>query len=318
VTINLSAWQTFTEVVEARSFAEAGRRLGYTSSAISQQISAFERSLGVKLFERGAHSIQITAAGQYLWQQNRGLTELLDRLQRDITSLAIGEIGKIRVGCFPSAGTSLLAPVICRMMTSVPGCEVSASEGEPADLLPLLTAGDLDLVVGFQYDSALLSLPDSVRMRTIMSDPVRVVAAKSHPLAQLVQVDFSMLSDQSWVTNSENTLAHDCLLNLAAAAKFSPNIVFRTNNFAIIHSILEETRYVALIPDLAFAPASLVAHLSMPPVAYREVFVLTRIELDQLPLIGRFIDWLTERAQQCSDGDARRDGSVDQRWQVEA
>ena len=76
--------RTLVEVVKTGSFAEAARRLGYTSSAVSQQISAFERAVGVTLFEREAHSIRPASAALLIADRGGELLAAFDGFEHEV------------------------------------------------------------------------------------------------------------------------------------------------------------------------------------------------------------------------------------------
>ncbi len=63
--------QTLTAVIQSGSFADAARQLGYTGSAVSQQIAALERAVKMPLFERDARSVKPTPAGQFVAERSK-------------------------------------------------------------------------------------------------------------------------------------------------------------------------------------------------------------------------------------------------------
>src|SRR5919198_4924549 len=92
--------QTVREVVRSGSFADAARNLGYTASAVSQQVAALERASGVVLFERRARSIRPTDAAFLLVRKGSDVLSAIDSLQRELRALASGETGLVRLGSF--------------------------------------------------------------------------------------------------------------------------------------------------------------------------------------------------------------------------
>lgn len=85
--------RTLSVVLRTGSFAEAARRLGYTGSAVSQQISALERQLKTSLFERDAHSIRATPAAEFIASRSSAALGALEALEDDITQLMEGAVG---------------------------------------------------------------------------------------------------------------------------------------------------------------------------------------------------------------------------------
>ena len=100
--------RTLSTVLQTGSFAAAARRLGYTPSAVSQQIAALERAIRLPLFEREARSIRPTPAAAFLSTRGQEVLATLGALQDDLRGLADGSIGTVRLGSFPTAGEHLL------------------------------------------------------------------------------------------------------------------------------------------------------------------------------------------------------------------
>ena len=135
-------------VVAAGSFNGAAARLGYTQSAVSAQIRALERLIGVRVLDRsrGARSIGLTREGQILL---RYAVEIVSRFDAAATHLLVGAIaaeGELRVGSFRSASLAFAAPALARVPDDVQVALVELpDEDAPVDLL---ADGELDLAFG--------------------------------------------------------------------------------------------------------------------------------------------------------------------------
>ena len=97
-------------VVESGTFSAAAEQLGYTQSAVSQQVGTLERMVGAPLFERlgGRRPVQLTAAGEMLLTHARAVIARVSAAAADLRALASGEQGELRVGTLPSVGTKIL------------------------------------------------------------------------------------------------------------------------------------------------------------------------------------------------------------------
>src|SRR6478735_2571485 len=98
------------------SFGRAARRLGYTQSAVSQQIAALERIVGEQLVERpgGPRPVAMTEGGRLLLGHARAIVARLQAAQADIAALSAGEAGSLHVGAFQSVGARILPEVMRR------------------------------------------------------------------------------------------------------------------------------------------------------------------------------------------------------------
>src|SRR4051794_18883960 len=99
------------------SFGRAAVRLGYTQSAVSQQIATLERIVGEKLVERpgGPRPISLTEAGALLLRHAESIVARLQAAQADLQALRSGEAGTLRVGTFQSVGARVLPEVVRRV-----------------------------------------------------------------------------------------------------------------------------------------------------------------------------------------------------------
>jgi len=135
-------------VAEEGSFGRAAKRLGYTQSAISQQIAALERIVGHRLVERpgGPRAISITEPGKLLLKHADGITARLRAAQADLTALAAGNAGPLRVGTYQSVGARILPTLLRSFREDWPETDVTLVEStEDRELLGFVESGEVDL-----------------------------------------------------------------------------------------------------------------------------------------------------------------------------
>lgn len=274
--VSFASLQTLVAVVDEGSFSGAARALGYTQSAVSQQIAALERSLGLQLFERRGRSVHPTEAARHLHDRSEELVGLLTRVEGEVERLSAGQAGRIRIGSFASADDQILSPALARLLVRRRDIEVRLEEGEPFQLLPEVIRGNLDVALAFRYDIASPPWPTDLHAIPLLREPLHVVVARSHRFARRDTVELAELREESWAANRPNTLAHACLLNTAAAAGFRPHIPFCSNNFDAVLGIAREGLAVALVPGLAVPDDSQLVPLPISGLPYRTVAAVTR------------------------------------------
>ncbi|MEN5072954.1 LysR family transcriptional regulator [Isoptericola cucumis] len=282
--------RTLGAAIRQGSFAAAGRELGYTASAVSQQMSGLERSLGLQLFERHARSVVPTEAAQYLYERSEDLLGLVDQLEADVARLAAGQAGRLRIGSFASAGGPIVAQVIARFLVRRRDVEISLDEGEPHELFPRVLDGDLDVALGFRYDLVPTRWPPDVVLTELMVEDLYVVAPRRHRLAHARSVGFGDLASERWIANREDTAASRCLVALAEEEGFSPRIAFRSNSFGTVRGFVAAGLGVALLPGLAHEPDDdeIVTLPVSRPLPRRRIVAATRRVHDN-PLTDAFL-----------------------------
>jgi molybdate transport repressor ModE-like protein len=136
-------------VVNAGSFAGAARELGYTQSAVSQQIFALERIVGAPVLSRhpgGRRPAELTDVGDVVLAHARPLLARVKAAQADVEALASGEVGAVTLATFQSFGARMLPAVVGRYRSLHPGIDVEIREGLTIDeLLDGVEQGEVDV-----------------------------------------------------------------------------------------------------------------------------------------------------------------------------
>ena len=161
--------RTLTTVLRTGSFAEAARGLGYTSSAVSQQISTLECQLRTPLFERDAHSIRATPAAEFIAARSNTALGALQALEDDISLHLDGAVGTLRLGSFPTASERLLPDALSSFTASHPGIDVHLDEAEPQELMPLLESREIGVALVYRYNLVRKAWPKAVMTRRVMA-----------------------------------------------------------------------------------------------------------------------------------------------------
>lgn len=238
-------------VARAGSFGRAAEDLGYTQSAVSQQIAALERIVGERLLERpgGPRAVSLTEAGSLLLRHAEAIGARLEAAHADLVSLRAGETGSLRVGTYQSIGARVLPEAMRRFRLERPGIELElmAPSTDP-ELFALVESGDLDL--------AFCSLPlaegpfDALEL---MSDPyVLVVPAESdlaeRPFASLADlVAMPLIGSQ---TCNSGVVLEEELRELGA----EPAYAFRSDDNGTVQGLVAAGYGAALVPLLSVMP----------------------------------------------------------------
>jgi DNA-binding transcriptional LysR family regulator len=119
---NLGALNVFVRAAETRSFTDAGRQLGVSSSAVGKAIARLEERLGVRLFHRSTRSITLTQEGSLFLESCRRIFSEIDMAERELAQTKSAPSGKLRVS-LPLVGM-LLMPTLSRFMAAYPEIEL--------------------------------------------------------------------------------------------------------------------------------------------------------------------------------------------------
>ena len=242
--------RTLVEVVRTGSFAEAARRLGYTPSAVSQQISGLERAVRLTLFEREPHSVRATVAAELLAERSQEVLASFDALDREVAAMSTGSRGRLRIGSFPTASATLLPLALASVRQRHPAVDVQLDEGEPDELLPLLQDGGLDVALVYRYDLVPRAWPDRLVETELLSEDVLLLLPTDHRLARRPEVGLAELDEATWIASREGSAGSTCLERACATAGFAPYIAFRSNDYDVVAGLVGAGLGVALVPAL--------------------------------------------------------------------
>ncbi|MDQ8705356.1 LysR substrate-binding domain-containing protein [Streptomyces sp. LHD-70] len=276
---------TLRAVVSSGSFALAARELGYTASAISQQISALEKESGLVLFEREAHGIRPTSAAHRLVDLSTRALAALDDLTYQVEELASGATGRLRLGAFPTAGVRLVPSALSALSDTHPRARIELQEGEPEELVGALGSGDLDVALVYEYGLSPCHWPEGLARHPLLREDLILLRAQGSALSpQLAQ-----LSGARWITSREDTAGARSLARLCAAAGFDATVAFRSNNYDVVRELVSARLGVAVVPALGHVPSAAIEATRLTQrSAHRRVMALHRAE-NSNPLLATML-----------------------------
>ncbi|WP_407548336.1 LysR substrate-binding domain-containing protein [Streptomyces sp. Pv4-95] len=276
---------TLKAVVHTGSFALAARDLGYTASAISQQISALEKDTGLVLFEREAHGIRATAAARHLVDLSTRVLTALDDLDHQVRELATGTTGRLALGSFPTAGVRLVPSALSAFASTHPRARIQLEEGEPDELLSALSEGELDVALVYEYGLSPRQWPESLAQYPLLREDLVLLRA----VGSGIGAELPGLAGQRWITSREGTAGALSLTRLCAAAGFAAQVAFRSNNYDVVRELVGTGLGVAVVPALGHEPGDRIDAVRLNrPSAHRTVMALHRRE-NSNPLLGAML-----------------------------
>jgi DNA-binding transcriptional LysR family regulator len=235
-------------IADEGSFGRAAERLGYTQSAVSQQIAALERIVGLRLIERpgGPRPISLTEAGSILLRHAEAIEARLQAAKADMSALEAGDAGRLRVGTFQSVGAKIIPRLLRRFSESHPQVEVVLRESQDeSELLEMIERGELDLTFW-----TLPIAEGPYEAVEILRDPYVLVVPAGSPLAALKRPPtLKEIVLQPLVGfNHCSAMAHvDSQLSAAGRA---PNYVFRSDNNGTVQGLVGAGVGISVAPRL--------------------------------------------------------------------
>ena len=240
--------RTFVTIVDVRSFTRAGRRLGLSQSAISQQIAAQERQLGVKLLVRSGTGVRPTPAGELLLHYARQILAKVDEAQRMLTVYDATGASVLRIGAGGAACEHLLPPILQAFHDEFPRVELRVLSGPTPRSIERLLEGDLD--------AALLSLPvtdPKLRLFEIGRDELVVITAPAHELAGRKRLEVAELAGQPLLIYERRSSTFRIIERTLLEASIFPRIVMELDHLGAVTSMVRAGLGLAIVPRWAVA-----------------------------------------------------------------
>jgi DNA-binding transcriptional LysR family regulator len=231
-----------------RSFGRAADRLGYTQSAVSQQIAALERSVGLKLVTRpgGRRPVELTDAGARLARHAENIVSSVQLASAEMASLADGRTGSLSVGIYQSIGVRLLPGIVRRLTEICPEIELETVEAnDDAEQLERLANGDLDLAF------TVVPLADQ-RFETLelREDPFCLLVPSDSDLGRRGAVELGELASLPLVSFRSCRCERRLEVFLSdRGVELDP--FFRSNDNGVLQAMVAAGSGVALLPRLA-------------------------------------------------------------------
>jgi DNA-binding transcriptional LysR family regulator len=294
--LNVGRLQVFREVVACGSFSEAADALSYSQSAISQAIATLEGEAGMPLIERTRSGARPTVAGAALAGHTTGILAQIEAAESEISAIAAGRGGRLRVASFPTAGATLMPRAVAGFHASHPGVELSLAEGEPEEIAPRLRSGEFDLVLLFEFEGSRERLGAGMRRFDLLDDPLHLALPHDHPLASRKRVRLGDLSEDSWIQTSAASPCARHVVRSCHAAGFEPRVSFESDDYQTIQGLVAAGVGVALIPQLALSTvrADILVRPLDPQTPARRVFAATPRGAPATPAVATMLDVLRE------------------------
>ncbi|WP_285775859.1 LysR family transcriptional regulator [Microtetraspora sp. NBRC 13810] len=288
--------QVLHAVVTSGSVTAAAAALGYTPSAISQQVAALEKQAGMALLERVGRGVQPTTAGRLLAGHAAVIGQQVAEAEAALADLREGRTGRLSIRYFATAGATLVAPALARFHRERPDVQIVLKMTDPEDPLPEVLQGRADLAIVVRPQD---QVHEGVRLDHLLDDPYRAVLPAGHRLASAPVLRLTDLADEPWICSERPGPCLDAMLEGCIAVTGSrPEFVVESEDYTTAQAFVAAGLGVTLVPEMGLArphPAVVVRELDGPePV--RAIHTAVRETSLGQPALDEFLTALRELA----------------------
>ena len=271
--LDLTRLRMLREFAARGTIAAAAEAMGYTPSAISQQLAVLEREAGVALTIRSGRKLRLTAAGERLVARADTILATLEVAQAELHADSQTIDGTVRLAVFQSAALSLVPSALVRLAAAHPALRVRVTQSEPGAALADTWARTFDLVVAEEYPHHSAPHYQGIDRRPLISDEIRLcVGGEWSSVTHLEEA-----ASAAWVMEPEGTATRHFAEQACRTAGFEPDVRFETADLQAHASYIEAGLAVGLLPGLMWGQAGLEdSARPLRPVARRMVFTAVR------------------------------------------
>ena len=285
--IDLAALSSLRAVDTHGSVVAAADALGFTPSAVSQQVKRLERQTNVALLERVGRGVMLTREGRHLVDAAGGLLADLEKIESGLHLQAGTVAGHLRLAAFSTAMRGLVAPRVRDLREAHPDLTLTLSEREPWDAIDLVSSGQADVGVAHSWGDVHLMIPDHLVTTSLADDVADVILHAEHPLAARSRVTPHDLVDEGWIATPEGTICREWLGRMYQGTGRQPRIAHVSMEFQSHLAMVRAGLGIALVPRLGREALTedLVAVAAHDPVPVRDIVAVHRRSMAESPAL---------------------------------
>jgi DNA-binding transcriptional LysR family regulator len=285
----ISRYGIFCRVVEQGSFTRAAEELGYSQSAVSQNVRALEQETGVTLLSRRKDGVQLTQDGQEFYPYIQSIFQAEQALERKRQETMGLQNSLIRIGTFTSVSRNLLPPMMKRFKEKYPDVRFVLRQGEYTSIPQWIRQGEIDF--GFVNQDAV----EGMETRLLYEDHMLAVLPQGHRLEEKSSLTLRDISTEPLILLDEGE--HSVLLDAFHSAGLTPNLAYEVYDDYSILSMVHQGLGISVLYEKVVAGFE--QGLSLRPIqeSPRRRVALSWLSWDTMPYAARrFAEFLMENS----------------------
>jgi DNA-binding transcriptional LysR family regulator len=261
--------RAFALVLDLGSISAAASVLGYTQSAVSQQLAALEREVGAALVDRSQRPLRATRAGASLRPQVERLLAALGGVEAAVEDLR-GAAPRLRLAAFPSALSSFVPAAVRDLRRAHCDIVVRVLQLETQEAVERLRGGDADLAVVHYMPGLAVPETAGLQRRRLLVDHLHVVLPEAHRLARRDAVSLTDLEAEPLILPGRDTpdgRFRSVVDHLCAQAGFAPRVAYEIDDLPAAQAFVAAG--IAVVPMHGLILATLPQGATARPLAER-------------------------------------------------
>jgi DNA-binding transcriptional LysR family regulator len=285
--LDLSRLRALHAVATYGSVGAAATALGYTPSAISQQLAKLERETRTTLLERRGRGIVLTDAAEELAGTAGAVLGLVEEAELALEERRGEAVGEVTLAAFPTAARGLLPPALASLHAGHPALAVNVIELDPTETVTGVARGELAVGVVHDWHNTPLAVPDELTRVKLGTDPADIILPAAHPLAHKEFLQPADLAGERWICQPEGSICHDWLVRTMRGAGTDPQVAYSVAEYHTQLAMLAHGIGIALIPRLGRGPLPHdVVAVPLRPAPSRRIYAVWRTVAMRRPAVA--------------------------------
>ncbi|MBD2491076.1 LysR family transcriptional regulator [Aulosira sp. FACHB-615] len=298
--MRLEQLQAFLAIADSGSFQQAARQCGVTQSTISRQIQALEADLGVELFHRNTHA-KLTLGGERLLPRVRKICQEWQVATQELVDLMAGKQPELCIASIHSLCASYLPPVLQKFCRDYPEVQLRVTSLGSDRALKVLKDGLVDLAI--VMNNRFLTTGREMVVEVLYEEPIEVLIAANHPLAQYERIPWSELVRYPQVVFKDGYGMQRLVQDKFERLEATLHAALEVNTLDAFRGVVRQGELIALLPTSALVESRHDSTLAVRPLANnpldnsgltRRVVMVTTQDRLQIPPIKHFWELVLE------------------------
>jgi DNA-binding transcriptional LysR family regulator len=285
--IDLGRLRALHAVAIYGSVGSAADALGYTPSAVSQQLAKLERETRTVLVERRGRGIVLTDAALQLAATASQVLQLVENAELTLEEQRGQAIGSLVIAAFPTAARGLLPAVLPGLIGENPALDVRVTETDPFEAVAAVNRGEVHVAVVHDWHNTPLTLPDELSRVKLGSDPADILVSATHRLAGKESVRADDLVGERWICQPVGSICHDWLIRTMRKAGVEPDVAYSVAEYQTQLAMLAQGIGIGLLPRLGRGPLpDGVVAVPLQPAPSRRLYAVWRTATARRPAVA--------------------------------
>ncbi len=237
----------FVVTAEELHFTRAAQRIGIAQPALTYQIKALERELGVRLFDRQPGNVRLTEPGTVFLEEARAMLDNMAKAVQRCQRSAQGVVGRIGVGFTESASfCAVVTTTLHRYRRQYPQVEMTLEENRSVQLMQSLRQGRIDVA----FVRLPVGMDEDVHFQLLSTEPMVAAVPRRHRLARRKGLRLQELRDEPFLLYPRATRygLSDAIVTACEAQGFSPKVVQQAPQISSTINLVASDLGVTIVP----------------------------------------------------------------------